>query len=389
MRVWKLTAKQEDALPLGSEHDFVHNAVANIAILKAATMRTLWSCSDAPNLLSSIRFLQEQLRDWYGRLPQEAQLIQLGTDVHVPLKTSIYYLHLLHLGAVMLMFRHCLAGVQSAEDRKKLSDEQRLLMDKTLHDGLIAAQHSARMIHIIRQTAQNVRHCWITMCVTRTSPCHILCISQSLTFSGRFQTYVSGMILLYNAVQLSLAGLQGGDCATSLDLASKNIDVLDFCGQLDPVARKFSRSLSTHYERFREVHPAGDGDTVPQAHFARQQPSDYLLTAAPDNAELHDTAHKLFEQLCNPHANESTSTKQHEHDARSRSRQTHMSESHQTSPDGQKNVLLSEDDARTTLTPFISNLEDGYFIGSNEPNWWSAERSAVAYSSGAKTLEIL
>ena len=129
-------------------------------------MRTLWGCNDALKMLSSIHSLQDQLRDWYGRLPLEAQLIQLGTTAHVPLKTSIYYLHLLHLGAVMLIFRHCLAGVRCVEDRRRLSDEQRTLMDKTLLDGLVAAQHSARMIHMIREASDSVRHCWITMYVT-------------------------------------------------------------------------------------------------------------------------------------------------------------------------------------------------------------------------------
>lgn len=140
--------------------------MASIAVLKAATMRTLWGCKDASKMLDKIRFLSEELRDWYGRLPVEAQLIQLGTDAHVPLKTSIYYVHLLHLGAVMLIFRHCLAGVRSVEGRKRLSDEQQSLMNKTLHDGVIAAHHSARMIYMIRRAAQSIRHCWITMCVT-------------------------------------------------------------------------------------------------------------------------------------------------------------------------------------------------------------------------------
>lgn len=116
-------------------------------------------------MLNSIRFLQEQLRGWYGRLPRQVQLIQLGSDTHVPLKTSIYYVHLLHLGAVMLIFRHCLAGLRSTEDRERLSTEQRLLMNETLNDGILAAQNSARMIYMIRQASQSVRHCWITMCV--------------------------------------------------------------------------------------------------------------------------------------------------------------------------------------------------------------------------------
>lgn len=126
-------------------------------------MRTLLVCPDAPSMLGSIVLLQEQLREWYERLPRHAQLIQLGTDGHVPLRTSIYYVHLLHLGAVMLMFRHCLAGLQSIEDRNRLSVEQRLVMEETLNDGILAARSSAQMVHMIREASQSVRHCWVTM----------------------------------------------------------------------------------------------------------------------------------------------------------------------------------------------------------------------------------
>jgi hypothetical protein len=59
------------------------------------------------------------------------------------------------------------------------------------------------------------------------------------------------------------------------------------------------------------------------------------------------------------------------------------------SPDRQVYMLLGEKDVRTTVTPRISNPEDGYSIYLNELGWLSATRSAVAYSSGAGTLKIL
>lgn len=126
-------------------------------------MRTLLVCPDTPSMLGSIVHLRDQLREWYECLPPHARLIQLGTDSHIPLKTSIYYVHLLHLGAVMLMFRHCLAGLRSFEDREGLSVEQRKVMDEVLNDGILAAQSSAQMVYMIREASQSVRHCWVTM----------------------------------------------------------------------------------------------------------------------------------------------------------------------------------------------------------------------------------
>ena len=153
-------------LPRADEHDFVRDTIANIAILKARTMRALWACTDISHLLTSICFLQEQLHGWYGRLPHQAQLFQPGTDAHVPLKTSIYYVHLLHMGTTMLIYRSCLAGFASASDRRGLSNEQRRLVNDTLKDGLGAAQQSAQVLYLVRQASQSVRHCWITMYAT-------------------------------------------------------------------------------------------------------------------------------------------------------------------------------------------------------------------------------
>jgi hypothetical protein len=158
-----LTTAKANPLPFAGGHDMVRDAISAIAILKAKVMRTLCVCSDVPDLLMSIQCLQGQLHDWYGRLPHEAHLVQLGSDAHLPLKTSVYSLHLLHLGAVMLIFRHCLAGLQPAGDRETLSLQQKGLMNGALSDGILAAQQSARMVGIIGQASKSPPHCWITM----------------------------------------------------------------------------------------------------------------------------------------------------------------------------------------------------------------------------------
>lgn len=172
-------------------------------------------------------------------------------------------------------------------------------------------------------------------------------------------------------------------------MASKNIKVLEFCGQLDPMARKFSKSMSTHYEHFREIYPVGDGDTLPKAHFEHQPSSDYLFTVASGSTMLHDTSNKLFNQLCNPYANSNATTEQGTHDTHFRFPQTHIQSNHEMSSDRQRYELPSKEDVGASITAGISNLEDQYFVGSNEPNWWRGQRSAVAYSEGASTLETL
>jgi len=158
-----LTSEKANTLPFAREHDMVRDAVSAIAILKAEVMRTLRVCPDVAGLLISIQGLQGQLQEWYGRLPREARLVQLGSDAHSPLKTSVYKLHLLHLGAGMLIFRHCLAGLKPPGDREALSLQQEGLMNGALSDGLLAAQQSARMVGIVGQASDSPPHCWITM----------------------------------------------------------------------------------------------------------------------------------------------------------------------------------------------------------------------------------
>jgi hypothetical protein len=75
----------------------------------------------------------------------------------------VYSLHLLHLGALMLIFRHVLAGLRPLGDRETLSLEQKGLMNGALSDGLIAAQQSARVVDIIGQASKSPPHCWLTM----------------------------------------------------------------------------------------------------------------------------------------------------------------------------------------------------------------------------------
>jgi hypothetical protein len=162
-----LMEDQNTEMPNASDHDMVHGVVTTIAILKATAMRMLWACSDVPGLLHSIQDLQEQLGAWYGDLPDAAQLVQLGGDAQIALKSSIYYVHLLHMGAVMLIFRHCLAGLQLSRDRETLSAEQRLVMNAALNDGLQAAQHSAQMTYLTQQISRSMRHGWTMMCVVR------------------------------------------------------------------------------------------------------------------------------------------------------------------------------------------------------------------------------
>lgn len=381
-----LTEKQSTGVSYISEHDLVHNVAATMAVLKATTMRMLWACSDVPGLLLSLRDLQEQLGDWYGRLPFEAQLAQLGGDGQTPLKSSIYYVHLLHLGAIMLMFRHCLAGLQFPGDRESLSAEQKSTMNAALNDGLQAAQHSARMTFLIQRVAQSLRHCWTMMYVP---PFPWLCLGCAITDrSYRYQSYVSGMILIYNATQLRLAGFSERHCANSFDLASKVVDGLEFCKELDPVARQLTTTLSGHYQCLRGADShLEDPDDPPDSE--PPQLSDYLFNVSTEGEELHDTSCGLFEELCNPYADGETLIRLHENNPEMTSRTNATPRFPWKSRCWQGYAGSRFGEAPVAITPEISNLEDGYFYGTREPSWWLVKRTSAAIPLASPTLEVV
>lgn len=139
-----------------SEQDFVQDIIASVAVLKANTMRVLWNCTGISDLLASVKPLQERLRAWYGRLPHAAQLHQQSSAFHAPLKTSIYYAHLLHMGTTMLIFRRCLGVVMGMNLHDSLSSEHQEVLDVVFQDGIDAAQHTGRILSLLRRASQSV-----------------------------------------------------------------------------------------------------------------------------------------------------------------------------------------------------------------------------------------
>lgn len=190
------------------------------------------------------------------------------------------------------------------------------------------------------------------------------------------------MIIIYRAAQLRLAGYTGDSWTCSMDMAAKAIDVLSFCKDLDPVARKFAASLTLHYECLQGV----SGSPI-LADTVLPQSSEYLFNKSPASAHLHDTSSQLFEKLCNPYADEGAMAARLNSNTHTRSRPSESSQSQWQPTEG--SIPAVNDEKQACITPHISNLEDGYFVGASEPSWWLAARSSAAYSFGAKSLKVL
>jgi hypothetical protein len=83
----------------------IHQEMTKVSLLKANILRMHLS---SPELsVQAIGGAEQELHDWYRQLPAEMQLIDLMEGQRLPdmARWSIFHIHLLHLGAIMLLFR--------------------------------------------------------------------------------------------------------------------------------------------------------------------------------------------------------------------------------------------------------------------------------------------
>ena len=195
------------------------------------------------------------------------------------------------------------------------------------------------------------------------------------------------MILVYHAAQLRLAGYADKHSTTSCDLACKAIDGLNLCKELSPVARELTVTLTGHYESLRGAQSSatdfGEPDDI-----APPRSGDYLFNTSPESAVLHGTSRELFRYLCNPYSDEEVLAAQHERPPVSPPRSSMMSRFPWKSRCWEGYVGSGYGEAPATITPEISNIEDGYFVGSKDPSWWLTKGESGSHSYGSRTLEV-
>jgi hypothetical protein len=195
------------------------------------------------------------------------------------------------------------------------------------------------------------------------------------------------MILIYHAAQLRLAGYPEKHFAVSCDLASKVVDGLNLCKELSPVARKLTITLTGHYESLQGTEPPTT-TTEETDELAPPHSGDYLFNRSPESAVLHDTSVEIFEKLCNPYSDEDTLAAQDERPPVLPRRSSMMSRFPWKSRRWDGYMGSGYGEAPVAITPEISNIEDGYFVGSRDPSWWLAKRASASQSYESRTLEV-
>ena len=292
---------QNSGLPI--QPSSLMKSTLDIWVLKAQGTRLIWLNSDGPNVLQAITRVKRTLGTWYANIPRLALLESSVSNPEHPVQDTVYFIHLLHLDTLMFTYRQALQAFRDAERRERLRAQERVDLNVTLDDGLIAAEQSARLLTLLVRSPHELSYCWTAM--------YVLCLSHRSRICAdgiiSFQAYVCGSVLLYNAMQLKLHGRAAKSWKTSLDLTQKALSVLHMCESLAPIAVRFANTMEQYLSAF---------ESAPEAHLRRglsadmysraatmspsqQQPSHFLFVRPADgDPELQSAAEDLFEMLC-------------------------------------------------------------------------------------------
>lgn len=110
----------------------------------------------------------QDLQQWYDDLPEDLRIEHMG-DVDLPLEArrSLYHVHLLYLGAIMLLYRRIAAQhLQSQETetcRTILPDLDAGNVAEHGERGLLAAISSARILKLALDKGGIFKRCWLVM----------------------------------------------------------------------------------------------------------------------------------------------------------------------------------------------------------------------------------
>lgn len=138
--------------------DFIHSELAKIANIKARMIRRIYSSPDLT--LEIIEELRAELSDWYNKSPKALQLFGASDlEESVGSRAFICFVHVFHLSAIMILFRHMMMQFTKAPLDRSLIWR----VEEPIADSLLAAKQTARILHLVLGTGYLFQKCWLCM----------------------------------------------------------------------------------------------------------------------------------------------------------------------------------------------------------------------------------
>lgn len=376
--------------------------MTRISLLKAEILRTHLALKEltAPALNSALKALDA----WHESLPVEIRLQNLhSTDMDDITRRSLYHVHLLYLGAHILLYRRIASQLiqkKPSGGSKPVRDEWEQTLLLHAEKGITAAKHSARILGLLLAEQGIFQRCWLVMSVMIPA---LFCTIPTLTELHSFQSHTSCVAILHSVAQKQLHGFPPSSWADDLKQAQLCLDALEFCGKVDPIALKFFVRLSAIFRNISNTSSAlpststmqrtedwvslppdfppfenGNEEPAPPA----QDPTsgEYLLDMNPPDAnpQLQSLCIALLHALCRPWSDATESLPD-------RQGQLQLS-----AMERQKQIEKLKWDTGSSVLPFkwdtsglgVTDLgpeQLNCFIGSDAPSGWSAADDVELY----------
>jgi hypothetical protein len=140
--------------------------MAKICLLNANMFRTQLTLKHLT--VSAIESILGDLQEWHRALPDAMRLSRVGGDAFPEeAKRSISHVHLLYLGAIMLLYRRIaseLARYRVPEARERvLPYALEGTVAKIAGEAALAARTSARLLKLLYDDDGIFKRCWLVM----------------------------------------------------------------------------------------------------------------------------------------------------------------------------------------------------------------------------------
>ncbi|QUC21010.1 uncharacterized protein UV8b_05251 [Ustilaginoidea virens] len=209
--------------------DVVQTEMARICILKADILRMHLVFQELS--MKSIETIMQDLQRWYEELPDCVRLESSGRDgLQTETKRSIMHLHLLYLGAMMLLYRRVVTQflqsylIGSSPGVLQMSCNDVIVQQA--NETVLAASTSARIVKLLMDDQAVFKHCWLVI----------------------FQAYTSCTVLLHAVVQKQIHRFSPSTWEDDLERAGDCLSVLAFCASKDLIAAQFHHQLHGIYQ---------------------------------------------------------------------------------------------------------------------------------------------
>ncbi|KAL5592299.1 hypothetical protein FOBRF1_013325 [Fusarium oxysporum] len=335
----------------------VQTEMTKISLLNADILRMHLSIKELPS--QAIASINKDLQDWHNQLPRQMHLPNLyREDLSVQVRRTILATHLLYLGATMLLYRRIaslfvqLSGIGHRHGILWKPMENTFL--NHVDQGVTAATHSARILGLLRAEAGIFKRCWLII----------------------FQAYTSCVVLLHSVAQKQVHLFPRSFWEDDLSQARICLDIVSFCGTVDPVALKFQDCLDPIYDELASYSRPSTSISSPSDPLSLAYMFGIPSTADADRAGL---SLKLLIMLCQPFGNFDSTYGSNDN----------LSELWQSFPTQYEQMQGAErlDWKLDSCPPFqwdpqdlgigeAALLEsDNRFLGSNEPSGWAGFQS--------------